>query len=76
MFAQTTNRAAARMDGNTWEQKLEGEIGDYYYCSAQANNKNADLHVTLLQNGEVIKEFSSHGDYVRATVSGQLPALN
>jgi hypothetical protein len=64
------------MEGSTWEQKLEGGIGDYYYCSAQANNKNANLHVAIRQNGRTIKEYSNQGDFVRATVSGSLPSLN
>ena len=55
-----------------WKYSYKGKPGDYFYFSAQSNNKNATVNVKIYQYGEVFKEASNSGDFVLATVSGRL----
>jgi len=55
-----------------WKYSYKGKPGDYFYFSAQSNNKNATVNVKIYQHGEVFKEASNSGDFVLATVSGRL----
>lgn len=55
-----------------WTNSFVLKSGDYYYVSAQANQKNATVQITVFQNGEVIKEDSKSGDYILSTVSGTI----
>lgn len=58
-----------------WKHSYEGSPGDYYYCSAQANQRNASVMVKAIYKGEVIMEKSSSKDYAVAIVSGSLPLV-
>ena len=55
-----------------WTNLFIGKPGDYYYVSAQANNKNATVKLTVLRDDEILKEKSKSGNYALCTVSGTL----
>jgi hypothetical protein len=55
-----------------WSQKFHACPGIYYYCSAQATHRNANVYVDVLYNGKVFQSISSAGDYAIATASGRL----
>ncbi|MCD4772512.1 MAG: hypothetical protein K8R41_06785 [Bacteroidales bacterium] len=57
---------------NGWTKSFVGKPGDYYYASAQANNRNAIIELSVFYDGEIINETSKSGDYALATISGTL----
>lgn len=57
---------------NGWTNSYVAKLGDYYYVSAQANDRNSNVEISVTYNGEVINETSKSGDYALATISGTL----
>ena len=55
-----------------WSNSFISKSGDYYYVSAQANNKNSTVKITVYYNDEVIDESLKSGDYMLSTVSGTI----
>lgn len=56
-----------------WQYSFIGHPGDYYYFSAQANRRNAVVNVKGFKGGKIFKEDNKTGDYVVATISGEIP---
>ena len=55
-----------------WTQTYHACIGDYVYCSAQANKKGTKVNVDIYFNGQHFRTASQDGDYAVATASGIL----
>ena len=53
-----------------WRYSFNAKTGDYFYCSAQANQRKMKVSVKVLYNGRLCKNHSRTGDYVVATASG------
>jgi hypothetical protein len=58
---------------SNWSTSFTAKSGDFVYISAQAENENADVHVSIKYKGDIIEQASSSGDYVIATASGSIP---
>ncbi len=56
-----------------WRYSYEGNPGDYFYCAAQANQRNASVAVKAIYHGEVIMEKSASKNYAVVILSGSLP---
>jgi hypothetical protein len=55
-----------------WTTSLKAGNGEYVFCSAQANKKNANVTVEIFYKGKLFRSLSGNGDYARATASGIL----
>jgi len=67
------NTEQQSVSSNSWSTSFSAQSGDFVYISAQAENENADIYVSIKYKGNIIEESSSSGDYVIATASGAIP---
>ncbi|MCU0370660.1 MAG: hypothetical protein MUC31_04550, partial [Bacteroidales bacterium] len=69
----STTRATQEMNQpGGWSKTIKACPGFYFYCSAQANHKNATVTVDVLFNGKVFRSITATGDYAIGTASGRL----
>ncbi len=55
-----------------WKHSYSCLSSEYYYLSAQANDKDASVNVKVYKKGRLINEDSQEGDYAVAVSSGRV----
>ncbi len=60
-------------DKNDWKYTFNSMPGQHLYLLVGANNKAADITVSILAKGLLLKSSTSHGDFVSADVSSETP---
>ncbi len=55
-----------------WSHTFSAEPNEYVYLYAQSMSESGSITVTIYSNGDVFKRATSEGEYVIASVSGNL----
>lgn len=67
------NKAVSREGANKgWKHSFTAKPGEYFYLSAQANDRNAEVELRIYQNGKLFKRMLKEGDYPHIYTSGVL----
>jgi hypothetical protein len=66
------NTEQKKVKSTLWKTSFIGTPNQFVYISAQTLNKNTQIGVKIIYNGEIIERANSNGDYVVASASGKL----
>lgn len=67
------NKPVVRNDASKgWQHSFSAKPGEYFYLSAQANSKDAEVELRIYQNGKLLKKIAREGDFPHVFTSGTL----
>lgn len=72
-YSNSKGNTEQRTIGNSWSLRFDAEPGQFLYLSAQNNNANGAVYVSIRVDGKLLDDASSIGAYVIATASGSAP---
>ena len=55
-----------------WKHTFTAKPGEYFYLSAQANDRNAEVELRIYHNGKLFRRISKGGDFPHIYTSGIL----